>query len=196
MTSSEMTSKKGADAADQRSGMSYWRLGGMIATSVVVMYLGMYIDTYALSHITWSESRMYMAITMGGLMVVIMLAWMLKMYTDRTVNVAIFVAATVVTITSITLDRSQATIDDESFMSAMIPHHSMAILRAESAGISDVRVCQLTVAISEAQRREIAEMQWLLADIRGSGPAETVEEARARPVPAFPATAERSCPAE
>lgn len=175
-------------------GMSYWRFGAMIVTAVVVMYGVMYIDTYALDHATWSESRMYMAITMGGVMTLVMLGWMLNMYPSRTANLAVFGVAVLVLAVSITLDRSQATIEDKAFMSSMIPHHSMAILRAERAGMADVRVCELGVAISEAQRREIDEMKWLIADIEENGAADTVAEAEARPVPDFEGTAERQCP--
>ncbi|HLR97811.1 MAG TPA: DUF305 domain-containing protein, partial [Jiangellaceae bacterium] len=91
------------------------------------------------------------------------------------------------------LDRSQATVDDSAFMRAMIPHHSLAITRSERAGIEDVRVCELAVEISEAQRREIFEMDWLIEDIAGNGVAATPEEAQARPVPAFEEPAERQC---
>jgi len=44
-------------------------------------------------------------------------------------------------------------------MKAMIPHHSIAILTSERAGISDPRVRELADAIIEAQRNEIAETQ-------------------------------------
>ena len=183
-----------AQNQDEGMGMPYWRFGAMIATAVVVMYGVMYIDSYALDHITWSESRMYMAITMGGVMALVMLGWMLNMYRSRRANAVIVVAAVAVLAASISLDRTQATIEDTSFMSSMIPHHSMAILRAERAGISDVRVCELTVAISEAQRREIDEMKWLIADIAENGPADSPAEAQARPVPTFEGTALRDCP--
>jgi uncharacterized protein (DUF305 family) len=49
------------------------------------------------------------------------------------------------------LDRSQVTVGDLNFNSAMIPHHSMAMTRAERARIKDVRVCALAVEISEAR---------------------------------------------
>lgn len=175
-------------------GMSYWRFAGMIVTAAVVMYGVMYIDTYALDHITWSESRTYMAVTMAGVMTLVMLGWMLNMYRNRTANLVLVGLTIIVLAVSITLDRTQTTIEDKAFMSSMIPHHSMAILRAERAGIADVRVCELTVAISEAQRREIAEMKWLINDIEQNGPADTPDEAAARPVPAFPGDALRSCP--
>ncbi len=78
-------------------------------------------------------------------------------------------------------------------MSAMIPHHSIAILTSERSEIDDVRVCDLAVEITEAQRREIAEMEWLITDIAENGPAETAEEAEGRPVPEFTGTATRDC---
>ncbi|NMR30887.1 DUF305 domain-containing protein [Arthrobacter sp. SF27] len=173
--------------------MGYWRFGAMIATATVVMYGLMFIDTYALDHLRWSESRMYMAITMGGVMALIMLGWMLNMYRNRKMNIAIVAVSLLVLATSISLDRSQATIDDTAFMNSMIPHHSMAILRSERAGIEDYRVCELAVAISEAQRREISEMEWLVNDIAENGPAETAAEAESRPVPEYEVSALRHC---
>ena len=56
-----------------------------------------------------------------------------------------------------------------------------------------MRVCQLAVEISEAQRREISEMDWLIEDIEENGIAETLEEAQARPVPDYEASALRDC---
>lgn len=49
----------------------------------------------------------------------------------------------------------------------MIPHHSIAILTSEQAEISDPRVKKLANDIIEAQRREIAEMKALIADLEG-----------------------------
>jgi len=175
--------------------MSYWRFAAMIGTAVIVMYGVMYIDTYALDHITFSESRVFMALTMGGTMALIMFGWMANMYRNTIANIALVVGAVLFLAVTITLDRTQLTIEDKGFMSSMIPHHSMAILRAENAGITDVRVCELAVAISEAQRREIDEMKWLIADIEANGEAETLAEAEARPVPSFPASAARECSA-
>ncbi len=80
------------------------------------------------------------------------------------------------------------------FMQGMIPHHSLAITRSERAQIEDVRVCELAVEISEAQRREILEMDWLIEDIGRNGVADTVEEAEARSVPDFSRPAARECP--
>lgn len=73
---------------------------------------------------------------------------------------------------------------------AMIPHHSIAILTSERAGIEDPRVQELADEIIEAQHREIKEMEWMIEDIRTNGVAETEEEANARPVPDFSGTPE------
>ncbi|EGI71196.1 hypothetical protein LCGC14_2566250 [marine sediment metagenome] len=70
-------------------------------------------------------------------------------------------------------------------MSAMITHHSIAILTSDRANIKDKRVQELATNIIEAQRREIKEMQWLLNDIEKNGLAETQEQAQSRAVPDF-----------
>ena len=91
------------------------------------------------------------------------------------------------------LVRSATTVQDRSYMSAMIPHHSIAILTSERSELHDVRVCELAVGIIEAQRREIAEMDWLIEDIGENGDAETAAEAAQRPIPDFGGDATRSC---
>ena len=198
-----MATKKNEEAKEQGHGgnMShdtkmYLRFGAMILTAMVVMYGVMFVSSYEWSHIRWSQSRMFMAITMGGTMGLVMLGWMLNMYKNMKGNIAIVAASLVLLGVGVFLDRSQTTVQDNAFQSAMIPHHSMAITRSERAELSDVRVCQLAVEISEAQRREIDEMDWLIEDIERNGVADTPEEAEARPVPDFEASAERNCPSE
>ena len=61
--------------------------------------------------------------------------------------------------------RSQTTVDDVSYMKAMIPHHSIAILTSTRARISDPRVRKLADDIADAQRKEIAEMKALIKDL-------------------------------
>jgi Uncharacterized protein conserved in bacteria len=94
---------------------------------------------------------------------------------------------------SLWLVRSQTTVQDRSYMRAMIPHHSIAILTSERSELSDHRVCELAVEIIEAQRREIAEMGWLIDDIGENGVAATASEAEERPVPDFTGTSIRTC---
>jgi len=145
--------------------MKYSTFGAMIATSTIVMFGLMYLNTYSLDHILFSETRAWMAIVMGATMAVIMLAFMLGMYRNRTTNIAIFAAAIIAFAGALYHVRSQDTIADVAWMKAMIPHHSIAILTSERANISDPRVRELADAIIEAQRREIGEMKALIADL-------------------------------
>ena len=151
--------------------MGYGRFFAMIATSTIVMYGLMYLNTSSIDHIEFSQTRMWMAIYMGSVMAVIMLAFMLGMYTDRKKNIAIFVGAGLAFVLSLWLVRSQETVEDLAWMKAMIPHHSIAILTSERADISDPRVRDLADAIIEAQRNEIAEMKRYIADIEANGDA-------------------------
>lgn len=144
---------------------SYGRFGAMIATSTVVMYGLMYLNTYQFDHIFFSETRLYMALIMGATMAVIMLAFMLGMYQNRRVNVGIFVGSALLFVVALWLVRSQATVGDVAYMRAMIPHHSIAILTSENANIRDSRVRDLADGIIETQREEIAEMKRLIADL-------------------------------
>ncbi len=147
--------------------MSYLRFAGMIATSTVVMFVLMYLNTYAWEHVFWSETRVYMAILMGATMAIVMLAWMLGMYPNKMLNAGIFVGAALVFALALWLVRSQATVSGVSYMRAMIPHHSIAIMTSERAQITDPRVQKLAHEIIAAQRREIAEMRYLIADLEG-----------------------------
>jgi hypothetical protein len=195
MTREEPHGSTQGDQGSHSAGM-YLRFGAMILTAMVVMYGVMFISSYELSHIRWSQSRMFMTLTMGGTMGLIMLGYMLNMYTNVKANVAIVVASLLLLSVGAFLDRSQTTVDDNAFMSAMIPHHSMAITRSERFEVDDIRVCELAVEISEAQRREILEMDWLIDDIERNGPATTAEEARDRAIPDLNRSAERRCPAD
>ena len=162
--------------------MSYIRFGLMILTSTLVMFVLMYLNTYAWEHVFFSETRTYMAIMMGATMAVIMLAYMLGMYSNMPLNVAIFAGAIIVFALSLWLVRSQATVSGPSYMRAMIPHHSIAIMTSERAQIRDPRVRKLADEIIEAQRREIAEMRFLTAAIsEGRGVERIYEDPPAEP---------------
>jgi hypothetical protein len=143
----------------------YLRFFAMIATSTVVMYGLMYLNTYAWEHVVFSETRLYMALVMGATMAVIMLSFMLHMYERTRTNLAIYVGSAVVFAAALWLVRSQTTVDDVAYMRAMIPHHSIAIMTSERARIRDPRVRELADEIIDAQREEIAEMERLIADL-------------------------------
>ncbi|MEJ1154455.1 DUF305 domain-containing protein [Microbacterium marmarense] len=179
-----------------KTGKKYMQFAAMILSAMVVMYFAMFAASWEWGHVRFSESRVFMAITMGGTMGLVMLAWMLGMYRNTKANVAVVVVSLVMVGGGIALDRSQVLVDDVAFMNGMIPHHSLAITRSERFQNVDVRVCELAVEISEAQRREIAEMDWLIRDIQDNGPAETADEAASRLVPDFSVVADRNCAQE
>ena len=147
--------------------MSYARFLSMILTSTVVMYGLMYLNTYEIGHVFFSETRAYAALYMGATMAVIMLAFMWGMYQNTALNNAIIGVSVIVFAASLWLLRSQTTVQDVAWMKAMIPHHSIAILTSERAEISDPRVRELADEIIAAQRREIDEMRALIADLEG-----------------------------
>ena len=164
--------------------MSYWRFAAMIATSTVVMFGLMYIHTYVWDHAYFSETRAWMALLMGAVMAIIMLGYMLNMYKSRTVNLAIFIGAAVTFALTTWLVRSQVTVTGTDYMQAMIPHHSIAILTSERAGIEDRRVRKLADEIIEAQRKEIAEMKYLIRAIEAEGTRPGGSQSPAEQVPA------------
>ena len=203
MTTSEQQSserRSGEHGEGPDSGMQkdmqkkmYLRFAAMILTSMVVMYWVMFVGTWRWDHVMFSESRVFMALTMGGAMGLVMIAWMLNMYTSTKGNLVVLALSLLLLLGGTALDRSQVTVDDQGWMSAMVPHHSLAITRSARADIDDVRVCELAASIIAAQKREIREMQWLIEDIEENGEALTAAAAEARPIPEFDVSDLRDC---
>jgi uncharacterized protein (DUF305 family) len=143
----------------------YARFALMIATSTLVMFCLMYLNTYSMEHATFSQTRAWMAVVMGASMAIVMFLFMRGMYPDPRKNALILAGGAVAFAGALWLVRSQETVDDLSWMKAMIPHHSIAILTSERARISDPRVRELADEIIKAQRREITEMKSLIAEL-------------------------------
>lgn len=143
----------------------YGRFFATIAASTVVMFGLMYLNTYEIDHVFFSQTRAWMALVMGATMGLVMLAFMAGMYPSKRMNIAIVIGCALVFSAALWLVRSQATVADVSWMKAMIPHHSIAILTSERAHITDPRVRKLADGIIEAQRREIGEMKALITDL-------------------------------
>ena len=159
------------DNSKSHSGSAYGRFLAMVGTSTAIMFGLMYLNTYSIEHLYWSETRFYMTFVMGAVMAVVMLLFMWGMYKNMAANVSILAGSAVLFAGALWLVRSQETIRDESWMSAMIPHHSIAIMTSKRAEITDPRVKALAEEIVVAQDREIAEMRYLLADIAANGEA-------------------------
>ncbi len=143
----------------------YGKFGIMIAVSTFIMYWLMYLNVFQFDHIFFSQTRLYMALIMGSVMAFVMLLFMWGMYKNKKLNAVILGASALVFGLSLWLVRSQTTVDDVSWMKAMIPHHSIAILTSERAEIEDPRVKQLSEEIIKAQEREIAEMKRLIEEL-------------------------------
>ncbi len=137
----------------------------MILSSAVLMFCLMYLNTYQLSHVRFSATRLFMTLIMAGSMAIVMLAFMRKMYTKSAANWAILGCSIALMGLGLWLVRSQATVGDVAWMKAMIPHHSIAILTSEHARIADPRVRSLADGIIAAQRKEIDEMEALIKDL-------------------------------
>ena len=137
----------------------------MILAASVLMFCLMYLNTYQVSHVWFSQTRMFMTFIMAGSMALVMLSFMRHMYKNKRANLAIVIGAVALIGLGTWLVRSQATVGEIAWMKAMIPHHSIAILTSERAQITDPRVRKLADEIIEAQRREIAEMEVLINDL-------------------------------
>jgi uncharacterized protein (DUF305 family) len=141
----------------------YARFAAMIATSTLAMFGLMYLNTYSAEHLFFSETRAYMAVVMGATMAVIMLMYMTHMMKSRAANIGIVIGSVAVFSLALWLVRSQATVDQVSWMKAMIPHHSIAILTSERADIEDPQTRDLARQIIKTQREEIEQMKAYLA---------------------------------
>lgn len=145
--------------------MQYGRFAAMIAVSTVVMFGLMYLNTFEADHVWFSQTRAWMAVVMGATMAAIMLGFMFDMYPSRRANLGIVAGSAIAFALALWLVRSQETVDDVSYMKAMIPHHSIAIMTSARAHIRDPRVRQLADEIIAAQVREIGEMERLIAEL-------------------------------
>ena len=144
----------------------YLKFTLMILTSTVVMFIMMYFNTYQWDHIYFSETRAYMALYMGAVMAIIMLAFMGNMYKKTKLNLLVYGISVVLFAVGLWGVRSQQTVDQVDWMQAMIPHHSIAILTSTRADIKDPRVRDLADGIIKTQKEEIAEMEALVEELQ------------------------------
>lgn len=154
------------DNAHQKKMNPYVKFTLMIVTSTVVMFIMMYFNTYQLDHVYFSETRAYMALYMGAVMAIIMLAFMGNMYKKTKINLMVYGVSVVLFAIGLWGVRSQSTVDQVDWMQAMIPHHSIAILTSTRADIEDPRVRELADGIIKTQKKEIAEMQELIEELK------------------------------
>jgi len=144
----------------------YPRFFLMLAASFILMYVVMYLNTYAWDHVYFSLMRFYMTCLMVLPMGLLMLGFMRSMYPRRGLNMFIGGAASALFVGVYFLMRTQAFVNDTRWMEAMIPHHSIAILTSERASIQDPEVRRLADTIIATQQREIGEMKQMLKRLK------------------------------
>ena len=144
----------------------YSRFFLMLGTSLVAMYVVMYLNVYELDHVYFSMTRLYMALLMLVPMTLIMMGFMWSMYPNKQRNTLIMGGSLVLFVVATIMVRSQTFIGDTLWMKAMIPHHSIAIMVSKRADIKDPEVRKLADDIIEAQEREIKQMQQMLARLK------------------------------
>jgi uncharacterized protein (DUF305 family) len=84
----------------------------MIVASSIVMFGLMYLNTYQISHVWFSQTRMFMTFIMAGSMALVMLFFMRHMYTNKQANLAIVIGSLALMALGLWLVRSQATVGD------------------------------------------------------------------------------------
>ncbi|MDO1512208.1 DUF305 domain-containing protein [Maribacter confluentis] len=134
----------------------------MCICSAFSMYITMYFNTYEISHIYFSWTRLYMTLIGVSGMAIIMFLFMRKMYTNKIKNMTIVGVSLLTMGLSTFLVRNQLPINDIAWMKAMIPHHSIAILTSNNANINDPEVQKLANDIIKAQEREIMQMKEMI----------------------------------
>lgn len=141
----------------------YIKFALMMAVSFIIMYAVMFLNVFKLDHIYLSTTRTYMTLLMVAPMAISMLLFMWKMYPNKKVNYSILIGSVVIFLGSLLGLRKQEPIADVSWMKAMIPHHSSAILTSSNANIKDPEVKKLAEDIIKAQKKEIDEMKKMIA---------------------------------
>ena len=149
--------------SQEHNGKPYRRLIVMIVLSFVSMYILMYAMVNKLENVYPSFNQFYMAGLMTAPMVVIELALMGAMYSDKKLNALLLVIGAVAGIAFFTLIRQQAAISDKQFLKSMIPHHAGAILMCEQASLQDPEIKNLCKSILSSQQAEIDQMKELLS---------------------------------
>lgn len=135
-----------------------WHTLSMIPTMILIqVFIMPFVMVNSVEDVYFSMSQGYMGAFMGTAMVVVDgLVWHSLPWWVWILTVAFGVAAVVGF-------RAQVGIGDREYLRDMIPHHSMAILTSKKRLDSpDNRVTRLAEEIIITQKREIAQMRFML----------------------------------
>jgi uncharacterized protein (DUF305 family) len=142
--------------------MHYGRLLLMAVLSFASMYVLMYAMVNRFSNVFANWNQVYMAGLMSAPMVLLEVALMGSMYSDKKKNVVIMAGSIVALIAFWVFIRQQTAITDRQFLRSMIPHHAGAILMCQEAAIRDPEIKKLCGAIVSSQQSEIDQMKRIL----------------------------------
>ena len=143
----------------------YWMFGLNLVISTIIMYIVMFEMIRGWGEFIQNINFFYMALTMAMPMGVLMLMMMRSMYTDRRLNLILYVALALIFVVAFIAVRTQALVGDKQFVRSMIPHHSGAILMCNNASLQDAELrdlCFKPNGIVESQEREIEQMKDVL----------------------------------
>lgn len=142
--------------------MHYGRLLIMAVLSFISMYVLMYAMVDRFANVYANLNQFYMAGLMAAPMVIIELAPMGAMYSDKSRNAFIMVGSLVAMVLFWVFIRQQTAITDRQFLRSMIPHHAGAILMCQEALIRKPEIKELCGAIVSSQQSEIDQMKAIL----------------------------------
>lgn len=163
----DQTNSSHAHSAGRPASTShYGRLGIMTALSFIAMYFLMYAMVNAVENVYMNFNQVYMAGLMAAPMVLIELALMGSMYSNKRLNALIAAAAVVAAVVFFLFIRRQTAIGDRQFLRSMIPHHAGAILMCNQASIGDAEIKRLCQDIRSSQQAEIDQMKAMLGERR------------------------------
>jgi uncharacterized protein (DUF305 family) len=134
------------------------------------MYILMYSMVNTFNDIYNNINQVYMAALMTAPMIIFEVIIMRSMFKKKKLNLLIIAISIIVLVSSFALIREQTAVNDEQFITSMIPHHSSAILMCEQASIQDAELKELCEDIIANQQAEIDQMKEILERMRGSTP--------------------------
>jgi uncharacterized protein (DUF305 family) len=143
----------------------YGRLLLMAVLSFMSMYVLMYAMVNTFANVYTNLNQFYMAGLMAAPMVVIELALMGHMYSDKRRNVVISILSLIALGLFWIFIRQQTAITDKHFLRSMIPHHAGAILTCQKSAIRDPEIKKLCGEIVSGQQSEIGQMKAILAKL-------------------------------
>lgn len=147
---------------------SYVMLAVNLLAGAVIMYLGMFAMIWSSGEFIQNINFLYMALIMWAPMSAVMLWTMGSMYSERKLNLGLYLLFAIAFFLSLWGMRDQLLVGDRQFLRSMIPHHSGAILMCERADLADPDIRSLCDGIVQGQQQEIAKMKAILARKQGS----------------------------